>query len=594
MTANTIANKQAEAAKTQAETSQNRQKEDVRHNKQMESIGKVGNIIKGVSSLGGLIGKANDPSWYNLNADLVRDVASISFNLPQGSVNALPSRKTQIGRMTEAIPGILALGFVPTLGKTNNVDEAQPQNIAARSIYSYVRYNNSGARNYDAPDLMMYLLAMDSAYMMYATMVRLYGLLQHANSKNWYLPKALITAMGYDFTDFIQNMAQLRAYINSYAQRISAFNVPNIMPYYARHTWMVSNVFKDSELDRAQLYVFVPRYYYSYDNKAGNLIPNLFLNPRSPSYSFQTLIGACENILTSIVRSEDIGIMSGDILKAYGEEALYKVGMVEPDYKLEPIYSQEVLSQINSAFILPDPINFEDTYTITQDESTGAITQKLDNFKIMDTKKYLGIAAPNAPNITEAVINIQWENPTPDDVMVASRLAISGTIKGWQDKDPSAKKYALVIQLDAAGSEVIQGANLFYYNAGGASLVNKTLVSLDSIVATSLVADNSIKLNAYRRYQAFDWAPIIYCDIVTVKDNGDLMYQSGYSSLDVANYAILASDVVQRLHSVAIQSLFGIPLLGNKPRKFNTSRPTHSNSRNGGSRGRNRSNNFKK
>lgn len=114
---------------------------------------------------------------------MVKDVASLSFNLPYGTRSGLPSPSNRESRVTTSVPGILTIRFVTSLGVANG-SVASAINVAAKNIYSYVRFANSGARNYDSPDLMMYLLAMDSAYMFYAYLTKLYSQVKKGNAHN--------------------------------------------------------------------------------------------------------------------------------------------------------------------------------------------------------------------------------------------------------------------------------------------------------------------------------------------------------------------------------------------------------------------------
>lgn len=81
----------------------------------------------------------------------------------------------------------------------------------------------------------MYVLALDAAYQVYAVGCRLYAALMKASASNWYWPKAIINEMGFDYDNMSGNIAQLRAYINSFSQRLAAFNVPSHFPLYSRH-----------------------------------------------------------------------------------------------------------------------------------------------------------------------------------------------------------------------------------------------------------------------------------------------------------------------------------------------------------------------
>ena len=105
--------------------------------------------------------KDNDWRWYAQNEQLLKDTASFSYNYPLGSL----VQRTATGKEpvdTTAIPGIMAVHVSPAFGGSDS--RTSPINVAMRNIYSFVRHANSGHTNYDAPDLAIYLMAMDSCY----------------------------------------------------------------------------------------------------------------------------------------------------------------------------------------------------------------------------------------------------------------------------------------------------------------------------------------------------------------------------------------------------------------------------------------------
>lgn len=257
-----------------------RETETARSNRAQESNVRRGQNIKAATDLIGaasgtatkLMGVANDPSWYNKDPQLVKDVASISFNTPIGRdigdvVTIAPATGGAIATPKRVVPGIMSLKYIITPGMTDG-SVSDSVNIAARNIYSYVRYANSGASNYEPVDLMMYLLAMDSLYTLYAWGVRAYAIMNYADRYSGYYPTALMNAIGakYDGAkdDWTPNISNLRSFINQFGVKISAFNVPANFPYFSRHIWMVSNIFKDMDIRRSQVYAFTPAYIYQY------------------------------------------------------------------------------------------------------------------------------------------------------------------------------------------------------------------------------------------------------------------------------------------------------------------------------------------
>lgn len=174
----------------------------------------------------------------------------------------------------------------------------------------------------------------------------------------------LVRAYGGDYADLQNHIADFRALINLFAQRLGAFYVPAVMPIIQRHLWLGLNIFKDHDLARSKLFIFRPEIYYVFNNAAGSLD-----GVKLPlSMKFTDYRDAVNRIINALVSSEDIGIMSGDILKAYGASNMVQLPMIDENFAIEPIFSQEVLSQINGASLLGPIVDIAD-FKISQDAS---------------------------------------------------------------------------------------------------------------------------------------------------------------------------------------------------------------------------------
>lgn len=330
--------------------------------------------------------KSNDPQWYFKDKNILNDVASYSFVTSLGTRlnndRIIASTATNMNSAAfTAIPGLLSITIAPTPGIS--VDAQSPINLAAQNLYSFVRYKNSGAANYDPQDLMLYMLAMDSLYSMWNWAKRLYGFASTYSQMNKYEPRAYFAANNADIDDIYANLADFRAYLNMAANRISSFCVPASMTYIVRHSWLFANVYKDSNTRKAQQYMYVPAYFYQYDETSsanGGVLSavNVCLNYRwsattKPSFTFAAIKTMMDAAINALQYSEDIGIMSGDILKAYGEGGLFKLSTFEPDYKVEAVFSQEVLTQIENAMLIYDREVDDTSINITQDPNSNFI-----------------------------------------------------------------------------------------------------------------------------------------------------------------------------------------------------------------------------
>lgn len=490
----------------------------------------------------------NDVSWYTKNQQMLVDAASYSFNNPLG--NPIPwetmyaladaGDKFNWAAMVptngrRAIPGLYTLSFVPTIGKS--VDSASPANIAAQNIYSYVRYMNSGAKNYDQADLMLYLLAMDSAYMAWNWLKRIYGYMRTYSQYNRYMPKVYAAADHINFDDFLGNLADLRLYINQLGAKLSAFCVPAVMPLFLRHSWLCSNIYKDSDLLKAQQYYFTPHAVYKYSETSstygGELIPVVL---DSEVHSFYEIRSIINGLIDAISYSEDIGVMSGDILKAYGQDKLFKLVSLEPDYVVEPVYNEEVLNQIHNSTCLK-PFNFTTGWKITQDPNSGYLIFNPQGSPIeIYTEKHM--------------LNMPWDSVTPANVMVGTRLVTMLDIPSGTVTNPV---------ISSCGSEIIvQNSILSMYSDG--SIVFRDVSDRNIIVSNTAAGGNAFWNLIDVNY--FDWHPLYtaWVDMGTTTAQQQFLC---YGILgDVSNYTLVDSEDMSKLHYTAIMSEFNVPQIG--------------------------------
>lgn len=557
-------------AQQQAEIAARKQKEEARHNMQGEYLQREANIntrrgqdigarterfksiVGGFSNLGsaGIKTMGNDPSWYNKDPQLVKDVASLPFGIPLGVPLDF------VGGIQQSIPGVMVLDFVPTLGADPS-GTFRTMNVAARNLYAYVRHANSGARNYEATDLMMYVLSVISANVVLAHAELVYSLALTAKSSNRYYPRGMLAALGYNPDDVIGNLAQLRASINTFIEQINSFPIPGSMPMVARQIWMASTIWKDAEVKKSQEFLFNPVVYYTWNDT-----PNTNLVPRQFTRSVAGIQTALNSIISGLLTDEDIGIISGDILKAYPENELLRATSIPEDFHVEAVFSMEVLSQITNATIWG--INTLDDFAIQQ-----------EGLSIYQGSEY------GAPSISVAVINnaltsggemgnigerflfnMYKDAPTPDDAMVASRLIT--TVSEWNRGEGT----TMVGTIQSCGTEVIVDARIVKFKDQRVTTESWEQIGSTGFyqchyksflfLTTTNINDVVNKLMAWSK---FDWAPQIY---IFGNTTSEVVY--GDFSGDACMYYPIDQDVIVGLHSVAVLSELGIPQIGSRIR----------------------------
>lgn len=503
--------------------------------------------------------KYNDVSWYTKNQQMLVDSASLSYNQPLGSPvlfnTIFDSAQADItlSNGVRSIPGLMALNLVPTIGVST--DSSSPANLAAQNIYSFVRYMNSGSKNYDQADLMLMLLAMDNLYSFWNFCKRAYGVMSTYSQQNWYLPKALFAAMNLDFEDFREHISDFRAWLNQIAAEISSFCVPATMSYFVRHSWLYSNIYKDSDSQKAQLYMFNPAFFYKYEETesqyGGSLVPQYFCENNTTPFTFETLKTYYRNLMDGVAYSEDIGVMSGDILKAYGESKLFTLSKVDPDYTVAPVYMEEVLNQIHNSTLHPifagnslAGNTYLNSYNITQQASTGFLV----------SNPYV-----STPTLVRkgAMINMPWDNVTPANTMVGTRLTATVNATTPSGETLPGARFA------AVGSEFVCRRTVYYWSkpvsgSGEMTLQKQSLQDIYTIKDITFANEPTI-LREISLLSQFDWHPLTMTGHYNSAKTQIVL--DGYVG-DVNNYTVQSGNVINLLHLTAIMSEFDIPQIG--------------------------------
>lgn len=489
------------------------------------------------------LAQVNDVSWYSKNPALLESVGKLSFGNPLGATFNLSNDQLTVNLADDEtrIPGIAVINTIPGPGEGHNFTSAA--NIAARNIYSFVRHANSGHSNYDSVDLMLYLLAMDEAFMHYYRAIRAYGAIFAYNMKNRYAPKALVQALGFNFDDLTANLAQFRYAINAYAARLNSFAVPANMPIYKRHSWLFNGVYTDDETSKAQLYLFNTPYYRIFDPKhtgGGALISNAY--PKELLIANWIDIG--NKLLEPIVASEDLGIMSGDILKAFGTSGLLKLDPISENYSIVPTYTPVVLDQIHNLTAVGAPKT--GTNDITQDPQIGK-----GNLMYMPA-----VTITDDSMLANRLLDFNKEEPTPEDIIEGTRLQCC--VK--RNTNPGAPLDEGFVT--SFGSEFVQDVVIFSI---APNPITKELTAVDHVFKTfdTVTAGThdtksiSRMLSKYTKASKFKSFPLQY--LVAVLDATTKKSETRIFG-ELSDYTIVNRDTLHKLHDVCVLSLFDVPI----------------------------------
>lgn len=552
-------------------------------------------------------GKSNDPSWYNKNNALLYDTANIFFSRALGP--AFPAAQgTPTWTDAATIPGVMTINYSPAFGITST--PADPLNVAAFNLYSATRKANSGSRNYDAPDLMLYVLALDQVNMVIEELRRVYKTSRTYAMTNSYWPMVVVQALGYDLDAINSDPAQCRALINTLVAKIARFNVPDTLPLFNRHSWMNSNIYSDSSTDKAQLYAYVQDGFFMYsevgsatggslryfdrvtaENDGYNWLKSNY--PGMPVNSFTKMFAFCDKMISAIAGSQDFYIMSGDIDKAFPSLIKY-VEIGESEF-IAPVYDEEVLQQIHNTVTIGRP-TIPNLVQNLNDVSNGPyLTWEIINTASTPTTivNLVGSGQPKHGTVTQTpyissvlsrLLNVRQQNPSPDVVMVSTRnmstwvpgsnpnttfvtcgseIFFDFTTYRYSPTDGSV--YSAVIGSDSIFPVVSRGVNV-----GTKSGTTQTINSI-----LPIIMQEQSTLGTVIALSQFDWHPILYLGYLTVPFSSGMeemttsgagvfvdatVMDSATSKLDVDylgdlnNFTIMDRQTLLALHRTALLS----------------------------------------
>lgn len=495
----------------------------------------------------------NNPAWYGADAALLRDSASLPFsyavgmpiNLHNPALEALPSGQYF------TIPGFMALYLDPSVGFAN--DAADPINTAAFRTYTFVRHLNSGHVNYDAPDLMLYILAMSQVYSYINFLQRAYGLVYTYAQKNRYLPNALLEAMGINADDIRSNLASFRYGINILINKAASLCVPASMSILSRHSSVYQNIYIEGDSLKDQMYFYTPDSFWKFTlngDQSGMLESDKFYVPTALK-GVDALISYGSDMLSRLIQSEDMNIMSGDIRKAYGDNII-KLQPLEVDFPIIPINDFAVLQQIKNTVVIGRELNGLD---VTQDSTHGYLLHapEVEVDATGGTWYTKGCGYMLQTFLEDKILSVKSADPTPEEVMETSR-----NIPSFSNYKRTADIF--VIQVHPC-ADIVADCKLYYYHMNGDV---PTLTGLPVSYSMTLNADdNSSQASTFRTMALlghFKYHPMMH--ITPLREgstSGSFNFADANICYDVDNYTIVNSTTIERMNEAALLSMLNVP-----------------------------------
>lgn len=487
--------------------------------------------------------KTNDWQWYAISEQIAKDFGSVNFSLIPGSEFKLQVLRKQAGTNTflaisagTRMPLVMAIDYIPTIG--SGVKKSDGVNLAARQLYQAVRRKNSGAKNYEAPDLMMYILAMRDIYREYFELRRAVGLAALYELENHGLPEAVFQALRIDLEDLTANIAQYRGALNLAAAKINAMAVPKYFKAFDRAAYISSYIFGDSTSIRGQFYVYRSVGYYTWSATASTTGSSLVfkryadINNRLQVLTFKDRLAILNNMIDALYEDEDATTMGGDIEKRFGSSNLYSVVDTPEDYICRPMFDENALGQIENSVAYT-------TYTdgaLLEESDNDSLDITQDNLIITSGIPKATVAVTGALTIPQQVIfNSHKDSPDYRDTLEWTRLSCGGQPIGNSG----------TMNITSFGLELVETYTIVY---------NSSSVSSSGDLSDVVVTGNNV---AYTdtSIEQFDWHPIVYTWSFGGPSSGPITGQIWFSG-DLKKYTRIDYDTLHNIHEAAIAASF--------------------------------------
>lgn len=506
--------------------------------------------------------RGNDPSWYELTPEIAKKTANFYYGYIPG--NAYPLTMSYIGdngtpeksvSANAYIPTVMAIDYFPSFGTSTS--KVSGLNMAATQLYTWYRQANSGARNYEAPDLMMYCLAMVDALSTWFYIRRCLQVTKFMPKDNRNYPRALAHAMNFDYDDAVKNFAQYCARLNLLAVKFNSWAIPAEFDAIKRYIYVNSQVFTDSDSIRGQSYVFVKKGYYKFDGKTSTHGSKLALKKfgldtgnwsLDSKATIDQMLDQLDDCLTALYYDEDITIMSGDTLKAFKDNLVTLPEFVSENEPLSLVYDPDVLAQIENmsfASVNIKGTNWDDTIGLNFDyiQGDGEI-QCSPIIYITDTSS----VGSNPGVMKDRILNSRKDDPAYSDNLEWTRLMPTYDIE-TTSVGSEVKKY---FRVTSCGLELPIALRVITCLRSGGTIQPMTTATITSTFELLKVSDSAVLNDIV----TFDWHPIFYAYGTSAGLNGIKVYG------DIKFPTIVAESVLKSLNDAAQQAVFSRKVKG--------------------------------
>lgn len=307
--------------------------------------------------------KHNEPEWFIYDETMFEGVISMPTMEFKGQ--EIPMIASDIASTISwkpsgvfRIPDVLAYRMNPSVGRA--LGGNAPINIISRKNYAEWTASNAKTKDYAPEDISMCVLSIGQLLAMINFVKRAYGILQYFNFYNKSVPRALFAAMGLDYDNWSQNMADVRTRINQLIARIDTIQFPTALNYFKTSSYVYENVFVDRDDKMISYHLMTPDTTWMINETAspdGTILETIPVAGSDGTY--QTICRIISDMIDAIIYSATFNAIFADIINLTNRNMLASevitVEMLPIDYVVTPLYSEGFNWQVMNMSIVGSP-----------------------------------------------------------------------------------------------------------------------------------------------------------------------------------------------------------------------------------------------
>lgn len=456
-------------------------------------------------------------------------------------------------------PSVMVAGLIPALGNTTTVPTRldMPWMTTAEQKIAYLQSKISGSLPFHAADLVCYWFAAADIFAEIANAERALKIARTwMTYENVSYPKQLCAAMGWDFDSIMGNVRIFEGQIQEIINLANTLLLPKDLALVERWYFLYSHVFKDSNLPTAKLYAYRKDGYYTFEEQlydtgtalkfheapcCRNGYPNLTAAAFwTPTRWFDVMMNSISKLLPG--RSTAVVDIMAKLLRAYDVSTFFAYPNVSTE-GLVPKFDPEALTafaNLNITGAVQYLVNegWQDHFDLKQTVDTLVLTYASTVF-------HAGLYVP-VTNILRA-----WEaKPSTGSLFEMTRLVCC-------DDGGSAGTSGYMY----TGTEIVNSVEI-WTGSGESRDERKPLVSrVRTLFAIDITEDSGLSQRWRSSFETMNlWTRFEYAPLVGViqRRGSDLAGDTVSMVADMDNYAVLKSDVLKRIHRIAIANLWGV------------------------------------